>query len=130
MQDVEHVTIAISRPPDVVAAFLRDPANLPAWADGLGSVEQRDGRWVVVGPTGTAGLRFVAANDHGVVDHWVWPDAGDEVHVPVRVLANDDGAQVTFTVFGRPNGSPGDLAQDRDAVAADLERLRRTLERG
>lgn len=130
MQDVEHVTIAIARPPDVVAAFLLDAANLPAWADGLGSVEQRDGRWVVVGPSGTAGLRFVAANDHGVVDHWVCPEGGDEVHVPVRVLANDDGAQVTFTVFGRPNAGPGDLAQDRNAVAADLERLQRTLERG
>ncbi len=127
---VGHETVHVPRAPDEVVAFLLDPANLPTWADGLGTVEQVDGTWRVAQPGGNASLRFVTRNDLGVADHWVTLPTGEEVHVPVRVLPHDSGSQVTFTVFRRPGGSDEDLAADRRAVAADLVRLRERLTPG
>jgi uncharacterized membrane protein len=44
----KQLTEYIERPVDEVYEYASDPANLPAWAPGLGtSVGQTDGRWWV-----------------------------------------------------------------------------------
>ena len=55
------------------------------------------------------------------------PD-GTAVDNPLRVVALDDGAEVVFHVRRRPGMTDDDFARDAEAVAADLETLRRILE--
>lgn len=125
-----HVGVVIAAPPQRVYAYARDPRNLPQWAAGVGgTVEQRDGRWIVPGgPLGEIEFRFVPENDWGVLDHdVVFPD-GTAVRNPLRVTGHPDGAEVVFSV--RRDAVVSDEAFERDvaAVITDLERLRSVLE--
>lgn len=128
MMEVGHVSVSIARAPADVQAWLLDPANLPAWADGLGDVRRDGDRWVVETAGGTAALRFAPDNDLGVADHWVAPEGRDEIHIPVRVVPNGDGAEVTFLVFRQPGMDDDAFANDQAAIAADLATLKRVLE--
>ena len=66
----KQISESIERPAADVYRYASDPANLPAWAPGLGSsVENIDGRWFVETPAGPAGFAFVERNEPGVLDH-------------------------------------------------------------
>jgi hypothetical protein len=107
-----------------------DPAHLPQWAPGLGSsVEKVDDRWFVETPEGRAGFAFVRRNDCGVLDHYVTLPLGEAVYNPMRVIADDRGCEVVFTLRRRLGMSDEDFRADADAGAADLARLKRVLER-
>lgn len=123
------LTISIDRPPTVVAAFILDPRNLPAWAAGLGkAVRQHEGQWFVSTLDGEVRIRFVESNTLGVVDHWVQVAPQVEVHVPMRVLPNASGCEVLFTLF-QPATMPADkFAADIALVEKDLAALKRVLE--
>jgi uncharacterized membrane protein len=124
-----HIAVAVDRPWQEVADYVGDPANLPAWAEGLGSgIEQRDGVWTAETPAGRVGIRFVEPNDLGVADHDVALPGGEVVHVPLRVLPLGDGAEVVLTIRRAPGMSDAAFDADEAAVRADLERLRRVLE--
>jgi hypothetical protein len=123
------LTISIDRPPDKVAAFIRDPRNLPAWAAGLGgSVRQHDGKWLVSTPDGEVRIRFVEPNTLGVIDHWVQVAHEVEVHVPMRVLPNASGSEVLFTLFQPATMPAAKFAEDLALVEKDLASLKRVLE--
>jgi len=77
---------------------------------------------------GTLGLRFVADNDLGVLDHDVTLPDGAVVRNPFRVLPNDRGSEAVFTVFRRDGMDAAAFEADAVAVRADLERLRTVLE--
>ncbi|MGO3022864.1 MAG: hypothetical protein ACTIIH_06445 [Brevibacterium sp.] len=63
----------------------------------------------------------------GILDHDViFPD-GAIVHNPLRVLANDAGAEVVFTLFRLPGVDDAEFDRDADLVRADLARLRAHL---
>lgn len=123
------LTISIDRPPAQVAAFIREPRNLPAWAAGLGgSVRQHAGEWFVTTPDGEVRIRFVEPNALGVIDHWVQVAPDLEVHVPMRVLPNGSGSEVLFTLF-QPATMPAEkFAADIRLVEQDLAALKRVLE--
>lgn len=125
-----HVAVAIDRPWREVAAFVGDPANLPAWAEGLGTdIERRaDGVLTARTPAGTVEVRFGPANPFGVADHEVLLPTGDVVRVPLRVLPLDDGAEVVLTVRRAAGMTGGDFDADEAAVRTDLARLKRLLE--
>lgn len=123
------LSITIHRDAEAVYEFIRDPANLPAWAAGLGqAVVRTDQGWVVKTPAGEAGLRFVGRNDFRVCDHYVTLPSGEEIHVPMRVLDNGDGSEVIFTLFWRTM-TEDELVRDATAVARDLQTLKAVLER-
>jgi Polyketide cyclase / dehydrase and lipid transport len=127
--DSRHVSEHIDRSPADVYAYTSDPANLPAWAHGLGSsVDNMDGRWFVQTPDGPAAVAFAPPNDLGVLDHQVTTPSGRTVHVPMRVLADGDGSEVVFTVRRAPGMTDGELERDAGLVAADLATLKRVLE--
>jgi hypothetical protein len=127
--DSRHVGEHIDRSPGDVYAYASDPANLPRWAQGLGSsVEKVDGRWVVETPGGRATVAFAPPNDLGVLDHEVTTPSGETVHVPMRVVADGDGSEVVFTVRRAPGMTDGELERDAGLVAADLARLKQVLE--
>ncbi|GAB2932610.1 hypothetical protein GCM10027047_31190 [Rhodococcus aerolatus] len=121
------LAVTIDRPPGDVLAFVRDLQQLPRWAPGMArDVRWEDGRWLVTTAAGgEVHVEFCPENDLGVADHRVRDADGLDLTVPLRVVANGDGAEVVLTVVGDLGG---DLERDADAVRADLDRLRRVLE--
>ena len=127
----KHVDVHIDRTPAEVYAYACEPRNLPSWAAGLGSaVEHADGRWWVETPGGRAAVAFAPRNDLGVLDHVVTTPTGEVVQVPMRVVADGDGAEVVFTVRRQPGMTDEELERDAALVAADLRRLKHLLESG
>jgi hypothetical protein len=125
----KHVSEHVDRPPADVYAYVADPANLPSWAQGLGStVEHVGGEWFVETPGGRARVAFAARNDLGVLDHEVTTPSGETVYVPMRVVPDGDGCEVVFTVRRTPGMTQEELERDAGLVAADLARLKQLLE--
>ena len=128
--DSRHLSEWIDRPAGEVYEYALEPANLPRWAPGLGSsVEKVDDRWFVETSEGRAGFAFVRRNEFGVLDHDVTLPSGEVVYNPMRVIADDRGCEVVFTLRRRPGMSDENLKADADAVLADLARLKQVLER-
>lgn len=124
-----HISERIDRPADQVYAYVSNPANLPRWAPGLGnSVEEVDGQWFVDTPAERVRLAFAPRNDLGVLDHYLTLNSGAIIYVPMRVIADESGSEVVFTVRRRPGMTEDEFKADGDAVAADLARLKRVLE--
>jgi hypothetical protein len=73
-------------------------------------------------------VAFARDNAFGVLDHDVTLPSGETVHNPMRVLADDPGCEVVFTIRRRPGMSDEDFRRDADAVRADLARLKRVME--
>ncbi|BBB00292.1 hypothetical protein RVR_7292 [Actinacidiphila reveromycinica] len=125
-----HLSVHVDRTVEEVYAYASDPANLPAWARGLGgSITRIDGRWVAESsPMGRVEVAFVPRNDLGVLDHDVTLPSGETFHNPVRVIPDGSGSEVVFTLRRQPGTSDADFERDADTVAADLDRLREILE--
>ncbi|WLQ45453.1 SRPBCC family protein [Streptomyces laculatispora] len=115
-----------------VYAYASNPANLPAWAQGLGgSIEEIDGQWVAESsPMGRVVVEFAPDNELGVLDHDVTLHSGETVYNPVRVIADGAGSEVVFTLRRRPEMSDSDFRRDAEMVAADLARLKALTESG
>ena len=124
-----HISESIDRPAADVYRYASDPANLPAWAPGLGSaVENIDGHWFVETPAGSAGFAFVERNELGVLDHEVTLPSGDVIYNPMRVVSDGGGSEVVFTLRRLPGMSNEDFERDAGLVQADLTRLKQLLE--
>ncbi|WP_145203484.1 polyketide cyclase [Sphingobium sp. B2] len=102
------------------------PEIFPKWACGLTESDLRRGRtgWLADGPDGTVTIRFTPHNDHGVVDHFVETGDGKEVHIPLRVIANGEGAEVMLTLFRQPGMTDEDFARDAKWITRDLRALK------
>jgi len=97
-----HLSERIGRSAEEVYAYVSDPANLPRWAPGLGnSVEQVDGHWFVDTTGGRVRLDFAPRNDFGVLDHYVTLGSGEVIYIPMRVIADESGFEVLFTLRRR-----------------------------
>ncbi|MGQ7295900.1 SRPBCC family protein [Quadrisphaera sp. KR29] len=125
-----HVSRSVQAPPPRVAALAGDPAQLPRWAAGLASgVREEGGRWFADSPVGRVEVVFTGPREAGVLDHDVVLPDGTAVHNPLRVLANDTGSEVVFTLFRRAGVSEEELQADAALVRGDLDRLAALLER-
>jgi len=125
-----HLSERIGRPPAEVYSYASDPANLPRWAPGVGdSVEQIDGQWFVETPAGRVHLAFAARNDFGVLDHYITLGSGEVIYIAMRVIADENGSEVLFTLRRRPSVTDAEFEADATAVMADLARLKNILER-
>lgn len=123
------ITICINRPADMVYNFMSVPENFPKWASGLGkSITKINGEWLVETPQGTVKVRFTERNNFGVLDHYVIPESGPEIYIPLRVIANGAGSEVIFTLFRLPGVSAEKIAEDADWVRRDLKALKALLE--
>jgi hypothetical protein len=125
----KQISESIDLPAADVYRYASDPANLPAWAPGLGSsVENVDGRWFVQTPAGPAGFAFVARNELGVLDHELTLPSGEVIYNPMRVVPIGDGCEVVFTLRRLPDMSIEDFERDAGLVQADLTQLKQVLE--
>jgi uncharacterized membrane protein len=125
----QHISVSINRSPDQVYEFAANAENLPQWASGLSaSIEQVNGEWIAESPMGRVKIQFAAENPFGILDHDVILPSGAKVYNPMRVVPNDDGSELIFTVYQRPGMSDEVFAEDAKAVTRDLERLKTLLE--
>jgi len=124
-----HITVSINRPFDEVNDFLAVPANFEQWAAGLGNgFHQVNGEWIFGNPDAPTKIRFTPKNEFGVADHTVMLQPDAEIYVPMRVVANEEGSEVIFTLFRRPEMTDQQLEDDSAAVRRDLEKLKAVLE--
>jgi hypothetical protein len=127
--EARPLSIGIDRPAAEVYAFAHIPENFPKWASGLGAGLTRDGdRWIAHGPDGDVHVRFSPENAFGVLDHGVTLADGTEISIPLRVVANGDGAEVTLTLFRLPGMDDATFERDAAMVAKDLSALKALLE--
>lgn len=123
------LSVWVDRDPDAVYAFLSVPENFMQWASGLADSLKRNGDgWVADTPEGTMQVRFTPPNPFRIADHWVIPSSGAEIALPMRVLANGSGSEVTFHLFRQPEMDDGRFAADAEWVERDLATLKRVLE--
>lgn len=123
------VSISIERSPQEVFEYVRDVRNLPRWACGLGSsIDNVDGEWIARTPQGSMKFRFVERNDFGVLDHYITPQHGAEVYVPLRVVVNGSGSELVFTLFRVPGVTQEEFERDAATVLQDLSSLKRLLQ--
>ncbi len=129
---LEATTIAVSVARewrDLYEAFWR-PEAFVSWASGLAdaSLTQAGEEWRTRGPGGPVVIVFTGRNALGVMDHWVRPQDGPTIYVPLRIIGNDDGALVSLTLFRQPGMSDAKFAEDADWVRRDLQRLKAIAE--
>jgi len=125
------ISVSIDRPSREVYDFVSNPANLPRWASGIGaSIEQVKGEWVAQTPNGPVEVRFAPRNNLGVLDHYVTLPTGAVIYVPLRVIPNGSGSELTFTLFRQPDMTDQKFQEDAEWVLRDLTKLRDILEQG
>ncbi|WP_298670669.1 polyketide cyclase [uncultured Sphingomonas sp.] len=107
------------------------PEFFPNWASGLAQSNLRFAQdaWLADGPEGPIRIRFTPHNAFGVMDHWVETGTGSQVHVPLRIVPNDDGAEVMLTLFRQPDMDDERFAADARWVNRDLKRLQSLVRR-
>jgi len=123
------ISISIARDPRDVYDFVSNPVNLPRWASGIGaSIKNINGEWVADAPNGPVKVRFVPRNDLGVLDHYVTVAPDVEVYVPLRVIPNGSGSELTFTLFRQPDMTDQKFKEDAEWVLRDVTKLKEILE--
>lgn len=127
--EAQHISVSINRPFDEVNDFLAAPQNFELWAAGLGHGFKQVGDEWVFGANGEVKIRFTEKNPFGIADHTVLPPDGSEVYVPLRVVANGDGSEVTLTLFRQSGMTDAEFVRDQGLVRKDLEALKAVLEK-
>jgi hypothetical protein len=123
-----HIARFIDRKPAQVRAFLADYRNLPKWAAGLSAgVAEENGVLLSESPMGRVQVRFAAGAEYGIFDHDVTLPDGQTFHNPLRVLKNDEGSEVVFTLYRRAGVTDEAYEKDAATIAADLDRLAAVL---
>lgn len=127
--DTRTLSVSIERDPRTVYEFASDPSNLPQWASGLAQSLKKVGEgWIAETPQGSMKLRFAERNTFGVLDHYVVPESGAELYIPMRVISNGAGSELIFTLFRSPGTTHEQLEADAKWVLRDLGALKRILE--
>lgn len=127
--EARRLSVLIERPVAEAYEFLSVPENFAKWASGLGASLRKAGDdWMAETPEGPAKVCFSERNAFGVLDHAVTLPGGRSVYVPLRVVANGHGCELTLTLFRRPGMSDGQFAADAEWVLRDLRAAKRLLE--
>lgn len=128
MMKSRTLTISIGRPVLEVYGLASNPDNLPRWIRSA-RLRKSGKTWIMETPTGPIKIRVAAKNEFGVLDHFATLPDGREVLNPIRVVPNDEGSQVVFTLFQIAGMSDQEFAADAKLVAADLRSLKSILEK-
>ena len=77
---------------------------------------------------GRVKVKFAEKNKFGVLDHDVTLPSGVKVYNPIRVFPNNDGSELVFTLYRRPDLSDQEFVEDAKAVEKDLAKLKTVVE--
>src|SRR5687768_10392488 len=125
-----HISVAINRNAEAVYAFASDPANLPTWAAGLsGTIRKEGDDWTAESPMGLVKVKFAPKNTFGILDHEVTLPSGLKVYNPMRVFPNNDGAELIFSLYRRPEMNEDQFQKDAAMVVSDLLKLKGMMEK-
>lgn len=126
-----HISIAIDRSFEDVYTFASNPENLPQWASGLSKskISKVNGEWVTDSPMGQVKVKFAEKNEFGVLDHDVTLPSAVVVHNPMRVLRNNKGSEIVFTLYQQPDMSADAFEKDAAHVEVDLKKIKSILEK-
>jgi hypothetical protein len=126
----KHISLSIKRSAAQVYEFASNPENLPKWAAGLaGSIKKVNEEWIADAPMGTVKVKFAERNKFGVLDHEVTLPSEVKVYNAMRVFPNNDGSELVFTLYRRPDMSDREFAEDANLVEKDLATLKTLLEK-
>ncbi len=129
MHQSRNLSVQIGRNPRDVYNFTSVPENFPRWASGLGkSLKRKNGEWIAETPQGPIKVRFTERNEFGILDHYVIPESGVEIYIPMRVIPNGSGSELIFTLFRLSDVSDEKFAADAEWVMRDLTALKNLLE--
>ena len=127
--DVSHLSQSIDCPLQQAYDFLCVPEHFCHWAAGLASgLQQIDGKWLATTAHGVMQIEFSHANAFGVLDHWVHVQPGVIVYVPLRLVANGNGCELTLSLFRQPGMREAQFAADAKLVRRDLLAAKQLLE--
>jgi hypothetical protein len=126
MLQARTYSISISRDWRELYEAIWRPEMFGQWASGLADAHLRqDGDvWLGDGPEGPVRIRFTAHNEFGVMDHFVDTGNGAEIHIPLRVVQNGDGAEVMLTLYRQPGMDDERFAADAKWINRDLRALK------
>jgi hypothetical protein len=123
------INISVKSNPKIIYDFVSNLENLPRWASStFPSIKQVNGEWFVDTSQGQNKVMLAERNNFGVLDHHVKLTSGLEAYVPMRVVKNDDGSEIIFTVFQTPEMTDEMFAQDIKIVEKDLNQLKTIME--
>jgi hypothetical protein len=126
---VQHISQTIDAPVEAVVTVAGDPKQLPRWAAGLSAgIRLESGRWLTDSPLGTIEVKYVGPTEWGILDHDVTLPDQTVVHNPLRVLRNDRGSEVVFSLFKRPGITDSEFDADAMIVREDLARLKNLVD--
>jgi len=130
MLESRVLSIAIAKSWKEIYEAVWRPEVFPKWAAGLSesTLQKVGATWKAQGPAGPVTIRFSDHNDFGVMDHYVDTGQGPEIYVPLRVIANADGAEVQLTLFRQPAMTEQQFAADTELVRRDLKALKALVE--
>ena len=121
------LSVRINCPFQDVYAFLVIPENFPKWAKGLGTLTGKTAEEWIIG-SGPETVRFTGQNRFGILDHYVTTASGTEIYVPMRVVANGTGSEVTLMQFRFPDMPDEQYTEDTRLMEQDLATLKHLLE--
>lgn len=84
--------------------------------------------WLGDGADGPIRIRFTPHNDHGIMDHFIDIGSGPDIYVPLRIIANGEGAEVMLTLFRQPDMDDERFSSDAKWVMRDLKKLKALIE--
>jgi hypothetical protein len=126
---VKNIHISINCSFGQVYEFVSNPENLPLWASGLSSEIRKMGEeWIAKSPMGKIIIKFAEKNRFGILDHEVTLPSGLKINNPMRVMPNNDGSELIFTLYRQPNMSEEEFHKDAEMVKKDLTKLKTILE--
>ena len=129
MSESKYISVSIRSTPRKIYEYARNPQNLPKWASGLsGSIEKVGEDWVAESPMGKVKVRFAPDNPFGVLDHEIVLESGQKFVNPMRVVANGEGGELSFTLFRAPGMSEKAFLEDAATIKKDLGALKALLE--
>jgi hypothetical protein len=125
MLESRTLSVSIDRPWQELYELIWRPEAFQQWASGLSNASlEKDGDvWKAQGPGGPVRIRFTDHNAFGVMDHYVDVGGGVIVYVPLRVVANGEGAEVMLTLFRQEGMTDAQYAADAETIARDLGAL-------
>ncbi len=131
MLEARTINVSIGLPWRELYEAIWRPECFQKWASGLSksSLEQDGDAWKAEGPEGPIRIRFTEHNPFGVMDHYVDVGGGSQIYVPMRIIANADGAEAMLTLFRQPGMSDAKFFADIEWVERDLLALKALVAR-